>query len=38
MKKLAFASVALLGVCCCSVAGSPAFAQGADGQSAQARR
>ncbi len=34
MKKLAIASVALLGACC-ALTGSPAFAQGADGQSAQ---
>jgi hypothetical protein len=35
MKKLAFASVALVGVCCSSIACSPLFAQGADGQAAQ---
>ncbi|MGB6158418.1 MAG: hypothetical protein WBH45_09060, partial [Acidobacteriaceae bacterium] len=34
MKKLAFASVALVGVCCSSIACSPLFAQGADGQAA----
>jgi hypothetical protein len=34
MKKLAIASVALLGACC-ALAGSPVFAQGADGQAAQ---
>ena len=34
MKKLAFASVALVGLCCSSIACSPLFAQGADGQAA----
>ena len=37
MKKLAFASVALVGVCCSSIACSPLFAQGADGQAAARR-
>jgi len=35
MKKLAYASVALIGVCCGTIASSCAFAQSYDGQSAQ---
>jgi hypothetical protein len=34
MKKLAFASIALVGLGCLAIASLPAFAQGADGQAA----